>query len=224
MRAMKITIMLALIPTFLLCADSVSDDLYGYWYDEYTNTTLEIKNSEYGLRVKQHGGLLPKWREYKYLGNGVFDDYDGRAIISRGYNQIEYRNGNRGSIQLYRERGASNRSYRSDDYSYPTTSYGGDGYGGSYNNSYSNYNSGSQYCAPVSSYCGSWNSYDRGGYGIRIERYRSGFRARYGNSWTYYRPYRNYFRDRRGNRYYFRGNSLRWRSYDGRRNRRYRRR
>ena len=185
MRAMKITIMLALIPTFLLCADSVSKDLYGYWFDEYSNTTLEITNSQKGLRVKQHGGLFPKWREYKYLGRGVFDDYDGRVIISRGYNQIEYRNGKRGSVQLYRD---SHSSYGSDSYGgdyYDDDSYSSNTYDQGTSDSYGSYNtyaSGDQYCAPVSAYCGSWNSYDRGGYGIRIERYRSGFRARYGNS------------------------------------------
>ena len=221
MKVLKITLLLALIPTFLLCAESVSDDLYGYWYDDYTNTTLEIKNSERGLRVKQHGGLLPRWRDYKYLGRGVFDDYDGRVIVSRGYDQIEYRNGNRPSIQLYRNTG-SNTSYGSDNYGYQSDSYDGNSYDyNAYNTGYDDYTAGPPY--GVDAYCGRWSSYSRG-YNIRIQPYRRGFRVRYGNTWSYYTPYRNYFRDRRGNRYYFQGRSLRWRSYDGRSSRRYRRR
>lgn len=208
MKAYKITLLLALIPTFLFSFDTSYDDLRGYWLDDYRDTRLEIQQTRTGIRVIERGGLFPKWRRYDYVGRGVFDDYNGRIIIKRGYNQIEYRRGRRGSIALYRD-GYRPRSY-------------GNGYSG-YSRDYRNPSVRSYgRSRGIDRYFGRW--YDRGrGINLRIEAYGQGFRARYGNTWTYYTPYRDYYRDQRGNRYYFDDDYLCWDSYDGRRRLRFRR-
>jgi len=219
MKTLQLTLLLALIPTFLFCSDRGYDELYGFWYDDYTNTTLEIKHTRKGIKVKEHGGWFPKWRRYNAMGRGVFDDCDGRVIIKRGYNQIEYRKGRRRSTVLYREGRDRGRGYRDRDYRDREYGYGDDRYDDGYR-----YPSVRSYGRTRSAdrYCGSWSNRDRR-ISLSIEAFGRGFRARYGNDWTYYTPYRDHYRDRRGNRYYFDDDYLCWDSYDGKRRLRFRR-
>jgi len=216
MNTMKLIILLALIPTFLLSSDSRGEELYGVWYDNYSDTKLEIKHTRRGIKVKHHGGLFSRWRTYNYMGRGLYDDCNGKVIISRGYDQIEWRKGRRRSIVLSRyndyNRGDSYHSFDSyDNREYPTSR--SRSYGRSYPTTYRRDN-----------YCGAWYNSDRG-YSLSIEAYGGrGFRARLNNVWTYYEPYNDHYRDRRGNRYYINDGYLSWRSYDGRRKIRFRKR
>ncbi len=173
MNAMKLVILLALVPTLLLSSDSRGEELYGLWYDDYSDTKLEIKHTRKGIKVKHHGGLFSRWRTYNYMGRGLYDDCDGKVIILRGYDQIEWRKGRRRSIVLsrYGDYGGYNR-YRDRDY-YPT----------SRSRSYDR-----NYRRPITrnSYYGNWYNNDRG-FNLSIESYgRRGFRAWFDNRWTYY--------------------------------------
>ena len=96
MKAMSTVFLLALIPTFLFSFNSRGGELYGLWYDNYTDTKVEIKHSRKGIRVKEHGGWFRKWRTYNYMGRGLYDDCDGRVIVVLGHNRIEWRKRRRG--------------------------------------------------------------------------------------------------------------------------------
>ncbi len=205
---------LALIPTNLVLADHLLDhNLYGLWYDAYSDTHLEIKDHRRGLKARRivHG-RKKKWRTYYGMGRGVFDDCDGRTLIVLGPNRIEWRQGRRNTIIFRRSRGSlfDSRRYRGNDryYDESRSDYG-----------YRDWNRRFR-----DDYCGEWYCED---YGLRlhIESYRDGFRARrHGrDGWTYYSPYgRNGFRDNRGNRYYFDGDDLIWSSGRDRRHLRFR--
>lgn len=210
MNALKLVFLLALIPTLLHSSeDTRGEELYGLWYDNYSNTKLEIQYNRRGIRVKQLGGLFSRWRNYSYVGRGLYDDYNGRVIVARGYDRIEWRSGRNRRVVLSRY-----DSYgRHDNYDRGYTTSRNRSYSPSYNTSYGR-----------EQYCGSWYNNDRG-YNLRVEAYGGrGFRVRFDNRWTYYEPYQDHYRDRRGNRYYLNNRSLSWRSHDGKRRLQFRRR
>lgn len=212
MKVLRLFMLLALIPTFTFASSSSGAELYGLWYDNYSDTRLEIKHTRRGIKVKHHGGLFPRWHTYNFMGRGLYDDCDGKVIIVRGYDQIEWRKGRRRSIVLsrYADRGYRDRPY--DRYN--------DGYSTNRNRSYDR-----SYDRRPSRdrYYGSWYNSDRG-FNLSIEAFGAGFRARFGKDWTYYEPYQDHYRDRRGNRYYIEDRYLSWRSFDGRKRLRFRRR
>lgn len=210
MNLLKLVFLLALIPTLLHSSeDTRGKELYGLWYDNYSNTKLEINYTRRGIKVKQHGRLFGRWRTYSYVGRGLYDDYDGRVIVSRGYNQIEWRTGRNRRLVLSRY----NSYDRYDNYDRGYTTSRSRSYNPSYNSLYSR-----------DQYCGTWYNNDRG-YNLRVEAYGGrGFRVRFDNQWSYYEPYKDHYRDRRGNRYYLKDKYLTWRSNDGKRSLRFRRR
>ncbi len=209
MNALKLVFLLALIPTLLQSSETRGEELYGLWYDNYSNTKLEIKYTRKGIKVKHHGGLFSRWRTYNYMGRGLYDDCDGKVIISRGYDQIEWRKGRRRSILLSRY----NDYGRYDNYDRDYSTSRSRSYNPSYNSSYRR-----------NQYYGDWYNNDRG-LNLRVEAFGGrGFRVRFDNRWTYYEPYRDHYRDRRGNRYYLNDRYLSWRSHDGKRRLRFRRR
>lgn len=198
MKVLKLIYLLALIPTFLFSSSTRGEELYGLWYDDYSDTKLEIKHTRKGIKVKHHGGWFSKWRTYNYMGRGLYDDCDGKVIIVRGYDRIEWRKGRRRSVTLtrYNDYGGYDR-YR-DDRDYYSSKRSGNS-----NRTYGR-----------DQYCGDWYCDDRG-FNLSIESYGNGFRARFDNKWSYYEPYDDHFRDRRGNRYTIDNNNLTWRSYNG---------
>lgn len=202
MRALTLLVCLAWIPTnLLLSTPSSITHVYGLWYDDYSNTTLEIKRSGKHVKVRSIDyGRKRKWRKYYNMGRGVYDDCAGKAIIVQGRNRIKWRTSRRRAVILSRY----------DDYGYSTNrnrSYDNDDY----------YRSGTR-SLERDRYCGEWYCDDRG-LELRIESYRDGFRAqRPGDEWVYYNPYSDReYRDRKGNRYYFEGGDLVWSSRDNRR-------
>jgi len=58
MRVLQTFFLLALIPTFLHSSPSRTGELYGLWYDSYSDTKLEIKHTRRGVKVKHHGGFF----------------------------------------------------------------------------------------------------------------------------------------------------------------------
>ena len=201
--------LLAAIPTLLILFLSydAKAEIFGLWYDYYTDTKIEIKPSRNGVKVKHHGGFLRKWRTYNYMGRGVYDDCNGRVIVVLNYDRIRWKTGNyRRSVELtrfneYGYRDRRSRNFRNDRFDYD---YGRRGYGNA-----------------LDAYCGEW-SCNATGVNLRISAYGNGFRAYANNRWSYYEPYQDYYRDRRGNRYYFDNGELCWQDYRGRDRRRFR--
>ncbi len=211
MKAWITFFLLAWIPTLLLSSNSLSHELYGVWYDDYSNTKLEIKHSRKGIKVKSHAGWFHKWRTYNYMGRGLYDDCDGRVIVVLGQNRIEWRKGYRRSpILLKRYHDYDRYNYR-DGYDYQGD-YGNRGY--DYRNDRSNNRNYQQSGYGRDAYSGDWYCSDHK-LNLRIELSGSGLRARSGNKWTYYEPYDDHYRDKRGNRYYLDNRDLSWHSFDG---------
>ena len=214
MKALCTFFLLALIPTFLFSNYSRSGDLHGLWYDNYTNTEIEIKHSRKGIRVKERGGWFRKWRTYNYMGRGLYDDCDGRVIVVLGRNRIEWRHGRRGRrVVLTRYDDYGYNDYRpnnnyNNDWSYDQRDRRGRGRSGRFG---------------PRDYTGNWFCQDRG-LNLTIQLSGNGFRARSGRDWVYYEPYRDHYRDRRGNRYYLNDRGLTWQSRDGRKELRFGRR
>lgn len=210
MKYTKMKSLLAVIPTLLLLmtALSVKAEIYGVWHDYYTDTKIEIKPAYKGIKVKQHGGFLRRWRTYNHMGRGVYDDCDGRVIVVLDYDRIKWkRRDHRRPIELSR--------------------YGGYGYRDSGRRNYNGYNTGYGRGANtnygLNDFCGEWECHDTG-VRLSISPHGNGFRAYANNRWSYYEPYKDYYRDRRGNRYYFDDGELCWSSYRDNGRRRFRKR
>ena len=206
MRQFILFLLVVALPTTALFSHSDNSDasassyLNGNYYDSYSGTTISISANRRGINARINNR---RWRTFNHVGNGVYDDYNGRVIVNLGYGDIQYVRGNsRNALVLSRSQRANTRG-RS----------GYNNYGGNRSNRYD-----------VSPYCGSWRSYNSGGR-LFIEAYGSGFRARNNRgSWSYYSGHRDgSFRDRFGNRYYFDNRNLYWSSSSGKRRIRFRR-
>ena len=214
MKAISTIILLALIPTFLFSSNSRGGELFGLWYDAYTDTRIEIKHVRKGIRVKEHGGLFRRWRTYNYMGRGLYDDCDGRVIVVLGPNRIEWSKGRRDRrivLSRYDDFGYYDydrgRGYY-DDWSYDRGDRRRNTRSGRYGRN---------------AYAGDWFCQDHG-ISLTIQLSGNGFRAGARGNWVYYEPFGDHYRDRRGNRYYLNDRELTWRSFDGRRSMRFGRR
>jgi len=204
MRQLIFFLLVVALPTALFSSinidASASSYLNGNYYDSYSGTAISISAHRRGInaQINNRG-----WRAFNHIGNGVYDDYNGRVIINLGRGQIKYVRGNsRNALVLSRRQRSFNRN-RS-------------GF-----NSFRGNRSGRFDVRP---YCGTWTSYGSGGR-LFIEAHGSGFRARNNRgAWSYYSRHRDgSFRDRRGNRYFFDNRNLIWSSRSGKRRVRFRR-
>ena len=186
MRQIYYLLLMVALPTGLFAfSNSVSSaDLWGNYYDPYTDTEIRIKDHRRGIKVLVNGR---RWRTYNYMGRGIYDDCDGRVIQDLGYGEIKYIIGRRrNTIVLSRLTNNQYNDYRPNRLN-------------TYGNSvpqYRNYG--------LNQYSGNWRGYEPG-ISLRIEAYGNGFRARNNrDAWVYYNRYRDgSYRDKRGNRYYF---------------------
>jgi len=221
MRQYLLYFTLALIPTVLSSSPITPKSYYfieGTWYDDYTNTQLEIRNHRRGIKVRRNGR---KWKTFNDMGRGVFDDCKGSAIVMLRSGEIKYRRKRKRPIYMSRY-----NSYGRGDYNrggYGRDRYDRDDYYGQgrsrRDRDRSRGNNGYR-----DKYCGQWYCNDRG-INLTIETYGSeGIRARIGNDdWSYYDDYRNNrFFNNRGNGYYFDNDVLIWSSRNGRRKLRFR--
>lgn len=191
--------------------------LLGFWYEPGKNTQLEIRYHYDGIKVREIERNRRKgWDVYRYMGRGLYDNYDGRIIKVTDYNEIRWKKGRKRSRYLVKDRNYNRSRYGRSYRSYPRYdecapgSYRRDRYSSSYDQTYT----GSWYCDDENLY-------------LEIERYGDGIRARRPRrAWVYYDgDRRSGYRDRKGNRYFFDDNGyLCWQSRDTRRIHRFRRR
>ena len=220
MKDFILLVLLAMISTGTIYSSPFTDydRLEGYWYDDYTDTQLEIKSTRKGIKVRQKYGRRSKsWRRYNHMGGGLYDDCKGSVIIAISRNTIKWKTGYGRPIVLNRYDSYGRRGYGdSCDYNY-NSGYGYNSGRSGYNYNYGRNRSSRRAYAPKD-YCGDWYS-DSRGLNLSIEIFGNGLRARRkGQSWTSYDSYGyNDYRDRRGNRYFFDGGELCWQSYDRRR-------
>lgn len=204
MKQFYVLFLLAVIPATTLISSSARRDLSGIWTDRYSGIQLEIRHVRKGIkvRVRSYRGKR-HWRTYYSMGRGIYDDCRGNYIYAAGRNQIEWRSQfKRRSLILRRHRGSHYTPYDSrGEYWTGGPSYERDDYLGDW-------------------YCSDY------GLNLEIRTYQSGFRARRrGGDWIYYdrEDNGNRFRDDRNNAYTFEGDNLIWRSRDGRRSYRFKR-
>ena len=215
MRHYLLFLVVALMPTVLSSSPVFSSyyGLEGIWYDDYSDTQLEIRSHRRGIKVRRNG---KRWRTFNEMGHGLFDDCKGSIIVYRGRGEIQYRRKRRNSIYLSRY----NKYNRRSNY---TRSCEIDPYRRNQNSDYGYGNRGNNY-GYRDQYCGSWYCEDQG-FNITIEAYgRGGIRARHGiDDWVYYNTYRNSrYSNSRGSGYYFDDDVLIWSSRNGRRKLRFR--
>jgi hypothetical protein len=186
--------------------DSSSENrIEGVWYNDRTDTQLEIDDHRKGIKVREitrHKKY--RWDTYYAMGRGVFDNCDGSVIIVLDRGVIEWRQSRyRRSIVLSRANRYGN--FNRDNY---------------YDRDQSrSYNRQSNYGRSKSDYCGDWYCADQRLY-LEIREYGDGFRARRPNKeWIYYELDRNgRYRDAKGNYYYFDDSgALSWGSADNNR-------
>jgi hypothetical protein len=214
MKALYTFFAILMLPLTGINAERPGTYLEGLWLDDYSNTKIEIKSTRRGIKVKEYRGFFRKWRTYVYRRDGVFDDCNGRLIIKRGYDEIEWRQGygKKSYLNRYDQYGYGRSSNRDYDYN----NYNGRSQGRTYGRSQSKYSTRDRYC-------GDWYCDDQG-YSLSVEPYGSGFRASFNNQWSYYEPYKGYYKDYRGNRYYIEDDYLIYRGVKNNRRLKFRKR
>lgn len=184
---------------------SPGNRIEGIWFDNRTDTQLEIDNHRKGIKVREITRFKKyRWDTYYSMGRGVFDNCDGSVIVVLDRGVIEWRQ------SRYRRPILLSRRYGQGDY---------------YRNDYSDnaqnryYENRPQYGRNRSDFNGDWYCADQRLY-LEIREYNNGFRARRPNKeWVNYEIDRDgRYRDKNGNLYYFdEVDSLFWQSADNKR-------
>ena len=133
MRQLIFFLLVVALPTALFSHSSDasgSSYLNGNYYDSYSGTTINISTQRRGIRARINNR---QWRTFNHIGNGIYNDYNGRVITNLGNGNIRYALGNsRNAMVLSRnQRGTSrnrssygsNRSIRYDVRPYCGTYY-----------------------------------------------------------------------------------------------------
>ncbi len=197
MRHFIFYLLIVLIPTGVSAKDD-GRHIGGTYYNEFAHIEIRIKPHRRGIKAKINGH---RWRTYRYIGDGVFDDHHGRLIIDLGHGRIEFNQRYRTTLVLSRLTSIGDYRYEGIYGEYDGHNYRGNGFGGDW------------YCEGT----GLSLSLEILGHALRIRRH--------GSDWVYYNRYNDHeYRDRYGNRYYLDGDDLIWFSKKHRRSLRFKRR